>query len=169
MYMKEIWKKVNEFPNYSVSNLGRIKSTPRNRTKGGILKQRPTTEGYLQVTLYKSGKQFTKTVHRLVALHFMENKQQLKCINHRDCNKRNNRIDNLEWCTHSQNSIHAIKNGNAPDNSGTKNGQSKINKRVAEEIRSLYSTGKLLQKEIANKFNISRRTVGNIINYDTWK
>lgn len=59
--------------------------------------------GYLRVTLYKNAKPTNMTVHRLVALAFIPNPDMLPCINHKDENKQNNRVDNLEWCTYQYN------------------------------------------------------------------
>lgn len=168
--MKEIWKPINGYEEfYQISNLGNVKSKPRQRTKGGILKTRPTLEGYLQVTLYKNSKPFTVTIHRIVAQNFIPNLNNLRCINHKDCNKKNNKVDNLEWCSYSQNSIHAIKHGLQPNNKYENNGQAKITKEKAEEIRRLYKTGKYFYRQIGEKFGICTRNVGKIINYDTWR
>ena len=96
--MIEVWKKFDK--NYMVSNKGKIKS------KNKILKGSKHDNGYLYVTLNK--KQYT--IHRLVAKLFLINEQNKKYINHIDGDKTNNCVDNLEWCTASENMIHAFKN-----------------------------------------------------------
>lgn len=105
----EIWKSVNGFEGlYMVSNLGRIKSLPRNGTRknGSILK--PAIRGnYLFVRL--TGNRLDKkcSVHRLVAEAFIPNPSNKPLVNHKDGNKLNNNANNLEWCTQSENMIHA--------------------------------------------------------------
>lgn len=111
--MQEIWKDIKGYEGlYQVSNLGRIKSLPRNtknQYKNGIIKQNVIRgKGYYYVNLYnKNNKLFT--IHKLVAETFIPNPNKLPCINHIDGNKLNNRIDNLEWCSYSNNEIHAYK------------------------------------------------------------
>lgn len=102
----EIWKTINDFKNYEVSNLGRIKSLPRPKTKGGILKSQINKLGYSKITLLKNGKQYLFSIHRLVAEAFISNPNNLPEVNHKDGNKQNNCVDNLEWVTHSENIKH---------------------------------------------------------------
>jgi hypothetical protein len=102
------FKKIKNFPRYYVDKTGRIYSE---KTKK-ILKEFSNRCGYSVVCLYnkkyKNGGY--RGVHRLVAIAFIENPKQKKCVNHKDGNKRNNHVSNLEWCTHSENQIHAYKN-----------------------------------------------------------
>lgn len=104
--MSETWKVIHLNTNYEVSNLGRV----RNK-KGLLLKPQKTEKGYLRVDLSKDGKTKHYKVHRLVASAFIPNKNNLPQINHKDENKQNNRVDNLEWCTHKENTQHAFKTG----------------------------------------------------------
>ena len=98
---KIIWKDIPGYEGiYQVSNTGLVKSLPRQRAQERILKFEEEKHGYLRVTL--SRKHFL--VHKLVALCFIENPTNLPCINHKDENKKNNNVSNLEWCTHSYNS-----------------------------------------------------------------
>ena len=120
----ETWKDIENYEGYyQVSNLGRIKRLERkmidNRNrifinKGGILKLKVGNSGYKYVNLSKNGKVKSKTVHRLVGLAFLENKNNKRCINHKDGIKTNNNISNLEWVTYKENSIHALENGLIP-------------------------------------------------------
>ena len=93
--MNEIWISIDD--RYSVSNFGRIKSSYANKEK--ILKPFKDAGGYLKVDLRSKGKRKTMSVHRLVALAFIPNPNNLPEINHKDKNKENNYVDNLEWCT----------------------------------------------------------------------
>ena len=102
--MTEIWKTIKDYPNYQISNLGRVKSLNYNRTgREKIMKPRKDKDGYLKVDLYKEGKHKTIHIHRLVAQTFLPNPNNLLEINHIDENKTNNRVDNLEFCTHQYN------------------------------------------------------------------
>ena len=122
--MTEIWKDIPDFENlYQVSNLGNVKALSKTRTTGRlgstlrfykekILK--PTNKsnnGYKLVTLCNFGKIKSITVHRLVCISFLKNENNYKCINHKDGDKLNNNVLNLEWCSSSQNSLHAFKMG----------------------------------------------------------
>lgn len=112
--MQEIWKDIPDYEGiYQVSNLGRVKSLERNvnikssskklfPVKEKILSQSKNTP-YCFVTLQKDKKGFRCSVHRLVAKTFIPNPQNLPFINHKDENKRNNNVENLEWCTQKYN------------------------------------------------------------------
>lgn len=103
----EIWKTIDDWPNYEVSNLGRVK----NKNTGNIMKQTLGRDGrYLSVFLCNKGEENTQRVHRLVANAFL-GKRPGMMVNHIDGNKLNNRVSNLEWCTAKENNNHAIAIG----------------------------------------------------------
>lgn len=99
--MREIWKKIRDYDDYFVSNLGKVKSLKNSQEK--ILKPSLSNSKYLQVVLCKNGKTKNHFIHKLVANEFLENKNNYKEINHIDENKLNNCADNLEWCTRTYN------------------------------------------------------------------
>lgn len=109
---KELWVQAKGFEGfYEVSSLGNIRSISRyiNHEKGGkrwwvgkILSIRQNRK-YIRVILSKKGKKTTIDLHRLVAMSFLPNPNQLPCVNHKDENTKNNVIENLEWCTHKYN------------------------------------------------------------------
>lgn len=101
----EIWKPVRNYEGlYEVSNMGRVKSLNYNKTgKEKIMKGVGDGNGYLQVGLYREGKRKKCRINRLVAQAFLENPQNLPEVNHKDENKLNNCVDNLEWCSRSYN------------------------------------------------------------------
>lgn len=106
----EVWKDIKGYEGlYQVSNLGNVKSIPRPRTKGGILKQRKSNSGYSQVRFTKEHKGYMLYVHRLVAQAFITNPNNLPQVNHKDGNKQNNRADNLEWITSQDNVLHRFR------------------------------------------------------------
>ena len=100
---KEIWKKINSLEDkYEVSNLGNVKSIYNNRN----LTIQHNQTGYCYVVTSVNGKRKNKLVHRLVAEAFLENPKNYPQVNHKDENKRNNNVDNLEWCTAEYNCNH---------------------------------------------------------------
>lgn len=104
--MKEIWKDIPDFPNYQISNLGNVINKTTNKVRKCIVNKC----GYYQLKLNNNGKYKMFLVHRLVAQAFIPNSDNLLEVNHIDCNKQNNCVDNLEWCTRSKNILHAYKN-----------------------------------------------------------
>ena len=119
--MKEIWKDIPEYEGlYQASNLGNIRVLNRvvnsgiknNNTvirKGKLLKQR-INQGYYEVALSKDNKKRFLKVHRLIAITFIPNLNNLPSINHKDENKLNNRVDNLEWCSIKYNCNYGTRN-----------------------------------------------------------
>lgn len=120
----EIWKDIEEFKGlYQVSNFGRVRSIDRiityktgtkRLTKGIILTIGQNKLGYQQVSLSKNDKMYSRRVHRLVANAFIKNTKNYKEVNHIDGNKKNNKVENLEWCNRSQNMQHAVRLGLKP-------------------------------------------------------
>lgn len=116
----EEWRDVIGYEGlYQVSNFGNVKSLDRliiapqgkRKVTGVALKPCISNKGYFMVSLFKDNKGSTKTIHSLVAKHFIDNHNNYSDINHIDCNKLNNDTDNLEYCSHKNNMEHASRHG----------------------------------------------------------
>lgn len=108
MPLVEVFKMIDEFPKYDISNFGQV----RNRSTGRLLKQGDNGKGYIIVCLQKDKKQYTKTVHRLLCETFIDNPNNYKCVDHIDRCKTNNHISNLRWASHSMNAKNRKSVGN---------------------------------------------------------
>lgn len=109
--MEELWLPVKGWEVYEISSYGRLKRGNR-ILSGGI-----NSHGYRQHTLYMNGKKQQFYAHRLVAIAFLENPENKYSVNHKDGNKLNNVVSNLEWATISENTQHAYNNGLSKANS----------------------------------------------------
>lgn len=130
-----IWKDIQGYEGlYQVSNTGDIRGLDRKRFngysyydyKGKKLKGRKTRKGYLTVVLYIQNNTRTFPIHRLVAQAFIPNPNNLPQVNHKDGNKQNNCVDNLEWITNKDNQLHAWKLGLQKTRLGKDNPASKV-------------------------------------------
>lgn len=109
--MTEIWKDIEGYENlYRVSNLGRVKSLNYRRTGKEKIIKLGIIKGYLCAHLCKDGKQKQYLIHRLVATAFILNPNNLLEINHKDEDKTNNRVENLEWCSRHYNINYGHRN-----------------------------------------------------------
>lgn len=112
--MIETWKRIKDYDEYFISNLGRVKSinSYNNKTnKAKILKCTDNGKGYKIIRLCKKDKKENKYIHRLVAEHFLENPHNYKEINHKDNDTSNNNVNNLEWCDRSYNVKYSFTTG----------------------------------------------------------
>lgn len=123
--MEEEWRDIEEFPGYQVSNLGNVRALNRVvYCKSGQyrhLEAKPVAliknayNFYLYANFHKNGKAYTRSVHRLVASAFIPNPENKREVNHKDGNKENNAVDNLEWVTPSENQTHSYATGLHPN------------------------------------------------------
>lgn len=162
--MEEVWKTIEGFNNhYSVSTLGRVRrDAPGKSTKSGnFLKPRIRPDGYTEAHL--SFKNISKLIYiqRLVAIAFIGKPDFGFEVNHKDGDKKNNRLDNLEYVTRKTNIIHAIKNG-------LRHNCSKLKKEDVLNIRRLIKNKIKTMNEIASIYKISPSAVSNIKNRKTW-
>ena len=147
----ETWKTNVRHPKYEINTNGDI----RNSRTGRILKP-SDVKGYKQVALYdEHGKRHHRYVHDLVAETFIENVDNKPQVNHIDCDKSNNSINNLEWCTCKENIQHAVDNGLRSEYAG----KPKVKVRIVETGQVFEST-----RECARAINGSNGHVSNCIN-----
>ena len=151
--MEEVWKDIKGYENlYQVSNYGNVKSLDRYiKNKNGKMQfynekiLRPNdSKGYLKVTLSKNNRQRTFRIHVLVAKTFISNPENKPEVNHKDGNKHNNHIDNLEWNTRRENEIHAYQKGLAKPSKKQKEA-------VAKYAKENYSK-KIIQYDLNGNF-----------------
>lgn len=171
--MEEIWKDIEGFENkYQISNLGNVKSLDRYDSVGRFKKSMPRKksiekDGYEYITLIADNSK-TKSffVHRLVANAFLEypDKNDLQ-INHKDGNKQNNSLPNLEWVTAKENVIHSCINRLRPI--GEDHPNAILTNRQVLEIPNLLKLG-YSQKKISTIYNVSYSTIKNICQKRKW-
>ncbi len=165
---KEIFKPIKNYETqYFVSNFGNIKSIPKDGKQIKILKQetiKSNTTNYKRVSLSKNGIVKRFQVHRLVAYAFIPNINNKPYINHINNNGENNYISNLEWCTHSENMIHAQKQRRlfeSQSKGGKKAGQMQRKKaeiKYKNAINKIFGFYKILSIE-----SIKKHPKGNVI------
>jgi hypothetical protein len=171
--LKEEWKQIEDFPDYEISNFGRVKSNRYSYRKplppGRILKQvfYKKTVPYMVVGLIRTPNKIeTRFVHRLVLFAFKGKPQKNQVCNHIDGNRSNNRVSNLEWVTQKENINHAIKIGL------TKVGENVYNAKLTNEtvirIKKLIKN-KVNQSAIARHYRVSQTLINNIARNISWK
>jgi len=170
----ELWKDVKGFENiYVVSNYSRIKSLIRKTKTWQIHKEiivstNSKARGYVKFPAHKDGKRYNLLFHRIIAEAWIPNPNNFPDVNHINAIRDDNRIENLEWVTHSMNIRHAYKMGNK-NQKGEKNNSAKINQNIANNIRIYHEQfPHLSQKEIGKVFGLSREHIKDIVNYKTW-
>lgn len=175
--MEEIWKKIDGAKeNYEVSNLGNIRSTDyyrvRSKTtkafhKGHMIKPNISNTGYLRVCLMAQiNKKKNFSIHRLVAMTFLENPHNLPLVNHKDGNKLNNYVGNLEFVTASENVKHSYINKLSL--SGENHPYAKLTNNQVLEIRNKLQQGHR-GCDLAIEYNVTRTCVSGIKNKNLYK
>ena len=162
----EIWCNISKLNDkYSVSNYGNI----RNNKTSRILKQYVNhSTGYSTVTVRLYGKHGGSEcirVHREVAIAFLPNPYNLPQVNHIDCNKTNNHMNNLEWCTAKENTVHAVTNNLIRRSRGHLHVSSKLTKDDREFILKHYSknNSNYTGRALAERFNVDKMQIYRVI------
>jgi len=158
-----VWKEIDGYNgDYLISDNGKVKSVRTNR----IMKSNLRT-GYPSVGLSLKGKTKNVRIHRIVAMEFIDNPYDKRCVNHIDGNKENNNASNLEWATHSENNLHAMRNGLNQAPRGHDQNFSKLTNENVKKICERLENNEI-PKDICKAFNVSGRTIYDIKQGNTW-
>lgn len=168
--MEEIWKPVIGFNYYLISNLGRVKRLAK---KGSgfyvsvevIMKIFKCKEGYMVLGMTNSnGRRVNKSIHRLLAENFIPNPENKRCVNHKNGIRDDNRLDNLEWMTHSENSKHGY------DFNGVENPSRLLTNDQVKEIKIRLLNFKAgMLKEIGDEYGVNKSVISFIKQGRTYK
>ncbi|WP_053032139.1 NUMOD4 domain-containing protein [Staphylococcus haemolyticus] len=171
---EEYWKDIKGYEGlYQVSNLGNIKSIDRSIKRSTSLmklKNKPISQyvgnrGYPMVSLCINGKCKRYLVHRIVAIAFLPNPLNKAYVNHIDGNKQNSNLENLEWSTPTENSIHAHKHGLANVARGERQHSSKL---TVDRVKYIRESSKTV-RELSIMFNVSKQSIRDVKMKRSWK
>lgn len=153
----ESMNNIEGYPNYMVTREGEVINTK----SGRVLKQEENSCRYLRVTVCKNNKPKRYFVHRLVAIAYIPNPSNLPQVNHKDGDKQNNHVDNLEWCTQSINQYHAYTNDL----------QKRFTKVSSEQVHAICDHLRYGYRvcDIARSMDVSVYIVSDICRGRTWK
>jgi len=175
------WKTIPDYgDHYQISQEGLVRVNPRsprlrdetywkspNRLKGGdLVKQSLGGDGYWRTNLRKSGQKYTSChIHRLLMLTFRPTNDRNLQVNHKDGNKQNNNLNNLEWVTKLENLTHAWENGLRP-----KPHHVSLTKDQVNQIRKRYRKGQRpFMRELGVEFGVTTSAIHRIVNFKNWK
>lgn len=157
----ELWKEIIGFDGYKVSNRGRIRGN-----SGRIINMRIEKDGYVDVSLWKNRRKVRARVHRLVAIAFLPNPENKPQINHKNGIRTDNRLSNLEWCTHLENSAGFVFDETFK---GENNMSAVLTDKKVLEIREKYKSGNISMAKLAQEYNVGETTIGRVINRASWQ
>ena len=166
--MDERWRQIVDYEGlYDISDFGRVRSARKstNTFVGRMLRPGEHSLGYHQVILYKDGVQRHHYIHRLVASVFIGECNDGEQVNHIDGNKKNNRLDNLEYVTPSENSLHAFSIGKSSQ-VGERNSCAKLTEDKVLEVMSLLGT--MPQWKIGKLFGVNQSVISRISTGGAW-
>lgn len=164
--LKEIWKPFPNTKGYYISNFGRVKIDRCQNYPNGVIKDNNSgfykdKDGYYKLSYrLNNGKYTAKCIHRLVALAFIPNPEGKNIVNHKDSNRENNRVDNLEWCTPKENVYHSFIKGKRKKCTEVPRASKLTLYQVSQisNLRQYYSL-----KKVSELFNISYTSMKNIV------
>lgn len=165
MKTKEMWKEHPKYPNYLISSKGRVQTLQYGEPQ--LMKLQSARGGYLSACFHVNRKNCFALVHRVVAEAFLTAPNvERKFVNHKNGNPADNRVENLEWCTHKENRLHACRV--LGKGRGEGNGNNKLKLSQAKTIKALLSRKEFTHKEIATEFGVARSSVTSIDQGGTW-
>ncbi len=172
----ERWKLIPGFLHYEASSLGRIRTLDRRtldtlgrrqKHRGRMLSLTASRQGYLQVLLYQDGIRRSMLVHRLVATAWLGECPDGMEVNHKNCNKADNRIGNLEYVTPSENVVHSFDSGRSAR--GEDHRDNKLSVEQVRSIRAAWESGSSTQTKLAEKYGVSPGTIHKIVSRKRWR
>ena len=160
---KEVWTDIKGFEGlYQVSSFGQVKGLKTGKIRKPFL----LNSGYFAVCLSKNSKSKGFSIHRLVIENFTDQSTWLEQVNHKDLNKLNNFLSNLEWCTRSENNKHSYDFGDRKLIKGSEIGSSKLNENDIPIIREMFKSKSM--REIGRFYNVSHKCISAIIRKESW-
>lgn len=172
--MEEIWKRIPNYSKYEASNLGNIKTFNwKNTGQERIMKPALDPNGYYRTVLIRDdGKYATVKVHRIICQTFLENPDEKPAVNHKNFIRNDNRLENLEWCSFKENTVHSFQ-GDRRKYKGGSSCSSLTDEQVIE-IRKNYQYGKKTKsgktkKEIAEEYGTTFSVIKNIVQNQNYK
>lgn len=166
-----LMKRIADCPNYLIREDGLIWSTISKKFMTPYI----SNAGYLNIKLKKDTKKVSKLVHRLLAETFIDNPSSKATCNHKDGNRLNNALNNLEWNTYSENNQHAWDNfgNNRKKNlsekmKGLLNKAAKLSDQDVLNIRKEYVVGNTSWRKLAVKYNVAKSTIARVLSKKTW-
>lgn len=161
-----VWKTYPEYPFIEANQYGEIRTIDRDVTykngvkhhyKGHVLKQHLNNNGYMQVGVSVKGKKFSLSVHRIVATCFLPNPDGLPEVNHIDCDRTNNKVSNLEWCTTQENIAYRDKLGHTAKHNAPKKPVFAVN------LKTLKTLCFESQHEAARQLGVDFRNINGVL------
>lgn len=151
---------------YFVTPTGLVITRFGTKVKGGL-----STTGYLRTNIWVNGTHKFRSFHRMIAESLIPNPDNLPCINHKDGNKINNSIDNLEWCTYSQNTKHAYETGLEKVMVGENHHAHKLTANAVRDIRANYVKGSRTQgsRYFSEKYGVDVSIINDVVNKRIWR
>ena len=158
---QEEWRQIIWWPEHEVSSHGRVRRTTASGSvcAGQVLKPHACSAGYLRI-------QLRPLVHALVAEAFLGSRPPGYVVNHKDGDKQNNSVENLEWVTRAENNDHAIRSGLG--GFGSVHGQSKLTETQVLEIRARYGGAWGEQGRLADEYGVTQGLVSKIVRGEIW-
>lgn len=157
-----MWKQIQDF-DYEINEQGEVRRISSQRVKKSFQRG----DGYIHIQIWRGGNEKKMfQLHRLLALSFIPNPENKLFVNHINSIRSDNRIVNLEWCTHSENVLHSYMVGTS-SNKGSNNGFSKLNEAHVLNIRKLYSQS-YPTKLLTEIFQVHKNTIKSIVSRRSW-